>query len=272
MLFFVISRARTLARPRALSFFIVSDQRSRYTRGMLRSQFLESLCVISASVPIAAEAASPVRNVAGIAIPDTALAREALALARAHEAPQIFNHALRTFFFAEFIARHDKVQHDAELVFIASILHDLGLSDEYMSDTQRFEVDGANAARALMSERAPIASTDLVWDAISLHDQSGIARWKQAEVRLVNAGVGADFGAYLDKMDRLDIRSVLDAAPRSNFIPVFLDAVARVAKKKPNATGNSFVTDVGYRMVPGFHLDNFCDEVKDDPFLAYARG
>lgn len=238
---------------------------------MLRSTFVESLCLIAAGVPVSASAAVPIRTVAGIAVPDTALAKDALALSMAHEAPEVFNHSLRTFFFAELIARHDKLEHDAELVFIASILHDLGLSDAYMSDTHRFEVDGANAARALMTERAPIASTDLVWDAISLHDQGGIAYWKQPEVRLVNAGVGADFGSYLDKMDRLDIRSVLDAAPRSNFIPVFLAAVARVAKKKPNATGRSFVIDVGYRMVPGFHLDNFCDEVRDDPFATYAR-
>jgi hypothetical protein len=62
----------------------------------------------------------------------------------------------------------------------------------------------------------------------------------------------------------------LQAAPRTNFINVFLDAVAAIAAHKPEATGGCFVTDVGYRRVPGFHLANFCDAVKDDPFKDYA--
>jgi len=238
---------------------------------MQRSEFIESLCAIAASVPVGAKLARDVRSVAGIAVPDTPLAKEALALAVAHEPPAVFNHSLRAFFFAELIGRADKLDHDAELVFIAAILHDLGLTEAYMSESQRFEVDGANAARTLMHGRAAEGSIDRVWDAIALHDQGGIARWKQPEVQLVNAGVVADFGAYLTKMEAVDIRSVLAAAPRTNFIPVFLDSVARVAAKKPDATGNCFVTDVGYRMVPGFHLENFCDEVRDDPFAAYAR-
>jgi hypothetical protein len=238
---------------------------------MLRSEFIESLCIVAASMPIGAEINAPVRNVAGIAVPDTPLAKGALSLAIESEKPEIFNHCLRTFFFAELIARHDRIDHDAELVFVAAILHDLGLSEAFISPAQRFEVDGANAARSLMTGKAPETSIGLVWDAIALHDNSGIARWKAPEVRLVNAGVGADFGASLSKMDTIDIRSVLDAAPRTNFVPVFLDAVAVVAKRKPFATGSCFVTDVGYRMVPGFHLDNFCDDVRENPFAPYAH-
>ncbi len=110
----------------------------------------------------------------------------------------------------------------------------------------------------------------LIWDAIALHDQGGIARWKAPEVMLVNAGVSADFGAYLQLMNRDNIIAILSTAPRTDFVPVFLDAVAAVARRKPQATGNCFVTDVGYRMVPGFHLENFCDAVLEDPFAAYG--
>ncbi|MBV8149354.1 MAG: phosphohydrolase, partial [Candidatus Eremiobacteraeota bacterium] len=110
---------------------------------------------------------------------------------------------------------------------------------------------------------------DLIWDAVALHDQGGIARWKQPEVMLVNAGVNTDFGANLDILDRSDVIAVLKAAPRDRFVPVFLNVVAAYVKRKPFATGNSWITDVGYRMVPGFHLDNFVDEVQADPFAGY---
>jgi hypothetical protein len=55
-------------------------------------------------------------------------------------------------------------------------------------------------------------------------------------------------------MERSEIIAVLQAALPNGFIPVFFNAVANVAKQKPKATGNSFMTDVGYRMVSGFHF------------------
>lgn len=199
------------------------------------------------------------------------LAREATNIAADVEPPEIFNHSLRTFVFAELIAQARKTKHDAELVYVASILHDTGLTHRYMSEGERFEVDGANLARQVLNRHNVSArDTDVVWDAIALHDSGGIARWKQPEVLLVNAGVSADFGAYLPLLQRDDVVAVLRAAPRTGFIETFVDAVAAVAARKPEATGNCFVTDVGYRRVPGFHLTNFCDAVKDDPFTSYG--
>jgi hypothetical protein len=236
---------------------------------MQRSNFLNAFGAIAATT--LAGAAPPPNTVAGIVMPNTALANEATALAQGSEPAQIFNHSLRTFLFAELFARAQRVAHDAEAVYVASILHDTGLTPQYMSPHDRFEVDGANLSRDVLKRHGVFGPrSDVVWDAISLHDNGGIARWKQPEVMLVNAGVAADFGAHLDLMSRADIVAVLEAAPRAGFIPVFLAAVAAVAKQKPLATGNSFVTDVAYRMVPGFHLDNFCDGVKDDPFAGYA--
>jgi hypothetical protein len=234
---------------------------------MHRAEFLNACCVIASGT----FSSAPQKTVAGLRIPDTPLAREATETARASEPPEIFNHSLRTFLFAELVAKIKALPHDVEAVYVAAILHDTGLTPAHMSHDQRFEVDGANLARRILANHGVAGSrADLIWDAISLHDQGDIARWKAAEVSLVHAGVAADFGANLEAMERSDVMAVLQTAPRTGFIPVFLDAVANVAKQKPQATGNSFVTDVGYRMVPGFHLVNFCDAVKQDPFASYA--
>lgn len=236
---------------------------------MKRSRFITALSA-AAALPASASGQTLPREVAGIRIPDSSLAREATIIARAAEPPEIFNHSVRTFVFAELIAQARKTKHDSELVYVASILHDTGLTHRYMSAGERFEVDGANLAREVLSRHNVAAGdADLVWDAIALHDSGGIARWKQPEVRLVNAGVSTDFGAYLPLLKREDVVAVLRAAPRSGFIETFLNAVAAVAARKPEATGNCFVTDVGYRRVPGFHLTNFCDAVKEDPFTSY---
>ncbi len=210
------------------------------------------------------------QRVAGIAIPDTHVAKEATEVARASEPAEIFNHSLRSFLFAELIARAKSLAHDTEALYVAAILHDTGLAPAHVSQDERFEVDGANLARRILSRHGVTGSrAELVWDAITLHDCGGIARWKQPEVMLLYEGVAADFGSHRDLLQRSDTIAILEAAPRTGFIPVFLEAVARIAKLKPHATGNCFVIDVAYRMVPGFHLENFCDEVQEDPFASY---
>jgi hypothetical protein len=209
--------------------------------------------------------------VAGISVPGSQLASEATAIALASGSPEIFAHSLRTFYFAELVARKSGIDHDAEAVYVACILHDVGLAPSHMSETRRFEVDSATIARNLLHKHGIVgARADLVWDAVALHDQAGIARWKQAEVMLVNAGVNTDFGANLEILERRDVTAILRAAPRTGFVPAFLDVVAEYVRRKPFATGNSWITDVGYRMVPGFHVANFVDEVRDDPFKEYG--
>jgi HD domain len=235
---------------------------------MNRADFLNTLAVVS----VASSGALSMRSkfIAGILVPDTDLANEATSLAMSCEPIEIFNHSLRTFLFSQLIARTKKIAHDIELVYVASILHDTGLSSKYMSDSRPFEVDGANVLRELLTKREVADSRiNLAWDAVALHDNGGIAQQKQPEVQLVNSGVNADFGAYLDTMTKDQIVDILSAAPRTNFIDIFVNAAATVAKKKPLVCAHSFVADIGYCKVPGFHLPSFCDGLGEDPFAAY---
>ena len=237
---------------------------------MDRSTFLNGMLAVGAALPARSTEAMATKQIAGISVPDSKLAREATEAAKAALPPEIFNHSLRTYLFAELIAKAKKIDHDVEIVYVASILHDTGMSERHMSENRPFEVDGAEFAKDLLS-RHQVSETRSAsaWDAIALHDNGGIAAHKQPEVRLVSAGVNADFGAFLDLMTRDQIIGILKAAPRDHFIDVFIAATAVVAKKKPFASAHSFVADVGYRKVPGFKLPNFCDEVVDDPFAGY---
>jgi len=231
---------------------------------------VNAMIALALAVPADTGFISRGKRIAGVTIPDTKVSREATEIASASEPIEIFNHSLRTYLFAELIAKTQKISHDAEIVYIASILHDTGLSPAHMSPKYPFEVDGANVAKTLLRKHgvSDIRSA-LAWDAVALHDNGGIAQHKQVEVMLVNAGVGADFGAYLDTLPRAAVVDVLRAVPRTNFIDIFLNAAATVAKHKPLAAAHSFVADVGYCKVPGFHLPSFCDEVRTDPFADY---
>lgn len=243
---------------------------------MNRWTFLNAMCAIAfvgrgTDASVADDSVADYKEIAGIRVPDTPVAREATRIARSTEPVEIFNHSLRTYLFAQLIGKAKGIQHDVELVYVASILHDTGMSSKFMSDRNPFEVDGADVARKLLASHGISESRQqLAWDAVALHDNGGIAQHKQPEVLLVNAGVGADFGAYLDELTRTDIIAVLKAAPRAHFIDVFMNAAAAVAKKKPLACAHSFVADVGYCKVPGFRLPSFCDAVKEDPFANFT--
>jgi hypothetical protein len=240
---------------------------------MERSTFLLSAAVALTPLVVASSTEIPMKSIAGIAVPDTDLANEATSIAKAALPPEIFNHSLRTYLFSQLIAKTKKIDHDVEIVYVAAILHDSGMSADHMSDARPFEVDGAFVVRDLLAKHGVSdARMDAAWDAVALHDNGSIAVHKQPEVRLVASGVGADFGAYLDLMTRDQIVAILAAAPRTKFIEAFLDASAVVAKKKPMASSHSFVADVGYKRVPGFSLPNFVDEVlSGDPFAEYEH-
>ncbi|MDQ6825703.1 MAG: HD domain-containing protein [Candidatus Eremiobacteraeota bacterium] len=214
------------------------------------------------------------REIAGVSIPDSLVCRDATNFVRGCEHPEIFNHSLRSFILAELIGAARSSKHDTELLYLATIMHDVGLVAKYHSEWDRFEVDGANVARAFIAQHGlNEVQQDTVWDAIALHSSGSIARWKKPEVALANAGIVTDVhGVYLKGLDPAAVRAALRFAPRTHFVDVFLTDLAAVAQAKPETTANTFVADVGYRMVPHFRLRNFVDELRDDdPLIAFAE-
>src|ERR1700723_1155662 len=89
---------------------------------------------------------------AGIRVPDTALVHDAMDLSRSLLESFLFNHVMRSWLFGIVLAESAAIAPDAELLAVAAILHDLGLTERYNGEN-RFEVDGANAARAVFSEQ-----------------------------------------------------------------------------------------------------------------------
>src|SRR5882724_401528 len=126
-------------------------------------------------------------TIGGITAPDSDLARKARALAENVHTPAFIHHLHRTYWFAEFLAKKRQMTFDREVVYIGSMLHDLGLTDRYFAD-RRFEVDGAEAAAKFLREhKYHQPKIDLVWDAIALHS-SDVAAMMAPEIALVHLG------------------------------------------------------------------------------------
>jgi len=85
-------------------------------------------------------------RLAGIDVIDSRLVTECIDLAQTHSSPYLFNHVMRSWLLATLVAPQAEVKPDPEVLACAVILHDLGLTKTYEA-SERFEVDGANAAR-----------------------------------------------------------------------------------------------------------------------------
>ncbi|KAF2664826.1 hypothetical protein BT63DRAFT_459437 [Microthyrium microscopicum] len=95
-------------------------------------------------------------TIADVSVPDTALFRAARKLACANLKESTVNHATRSWLFAPILASIVPTfsRINPESLAIATILHDLGLDhSKFVSGDKRFEVDGAFAAKARLSDQ-----------------------------------------------------------------------------------------------------------------------
>src|ERR1700680_21049 len=107
---------------------------------------------------------------AGIRIPDSKLAREITELVRETESPLLFHHSSRVYYWGALAGKRRGLRFDPELLYAGAMFHDMGLTPQYASQHERFEVDGANAARDfLRSHRIAERDLDTVRTALARH-------------------------------------------------------------------------------------------------------
>lgn len=208
------------------------------------------------------------KTVAGIAIPDSTIAAHATELLLEHGTEFIYNHSLRVFLFASLHAQRNKLVHDGELLYVASIFHDLGLVPHYSSRDLRFEVDGANAARDFLeSYGLPKDKLQLVWDTIALHTTIGIAEHKENEVALMYSGVGLDvMGEGYEHLSAIHREEILKAFPRTGFKKEIIPAFFKGFEHKTETTFGNIKADVCAFMMPDFKRKDFCSCILHSPW------
>src|SRR5690349_1750268 len=110
-----------------------------------------------------------------VAIPDSKLARAITEYIRDNETELLFNHSSRVYHFGALAGLRRGLTFDRELLYAGAMFHDLGLMAGHSSAAERFEVDGAHAARDfLRSHGIPENDVYTVWTAIALHTTPGV--------------------------------------------------------------------------------------------------
>jgi hypothetical protein len=207
------------------------------------------------------------RLLAGVSVPDTPLITRAIDLARDRSEPYLFNHAMRSWLFAALFAQRKQAMHDAEVLAVTTILHDIGLAESF-DGPLRFEVEGANAARSFArNEGVDDRRAQLIWDGVALNSTPSIALYKEPEIAIATMGIGLDWGGFgYDALTEADIASIIEAFPRLEMKERFTHAVCRIVEARHTTTYVNFARDFGVRFVPGYKPVSTVDYLLNSPF------
>ena len=204
---------------------------------------------------------------AGVSVPESSLIDRAIQYAREKCEPYLFNHVMRSWLFAVRFGQRRGVAHDAEVVAVGTLLHDITLNERF-AGPRRFEVEAADevmtfAAQAGVDENR----ARLIWDCVALNSTPSIAFYKQPEVALATAGIALDaVGVQYDELPKQEIDAILAEFPRMGLKDRFVQCFTHIAKACPETTYDNFVRDFGERFVPGYHAPSSVDWIKNAPF------
>src|ERR1700720_4728777 len=191
----------------------------------------------------------------GITIPDSKLAREIMELVRDTEAPLLFHHSSRVYYWGALAGKRRGLRFDPELLYAGAMFHDMGLTNQHSSADERFEVDGANVARDFLRSHG-IAQQDIetVWTAIALHTTPGIPKHMHPVIALVTAGVEMDvLGLTYVEYSDAEREAVVQAHPRTDhFKEDIIQTFYNGIKHKPETTFGNVKADVLADKNPAF--------------------
>ena len=207
--------------------------------------------------------------IASVAIPDTKLAREIQEFVRDTDTELLFNHSSRVYYFAALAGKRKGLRFDPELLYASAMFHDVGLMPSH-STANRFEVDGANAARNFLKERG-VAPQDIdsVWTAIALHTTPGIPEFMHPVVALLTCGVEMDVMGIAHDQYPDEVRNAVVAQyPRTpNFKEDIIQAFYDGIHKRPDTTFGNVKADVVADKDKKFVRGNFCSVIRNSAWI-----
>jgi len=207
------------------------------------------------------------QQIAGFSVPDSPLITAVIDYAQRLSEPYLFNHAMRSWLFAEAIGRAKGIAYDREVVAIGTILHDIGLTPD-VPGPNRFEVNGANAALSFIAGRG-IADrrAQLIWDLVALNSTPSLALHKEPEVAVGTMGIGLDYGGFgAQSLPAGEVERILGAFPRLKMKQEFAEACCRLVTARPETSHDNFLRDFGERFVPGYKAVSTVDLLMNAPF------
>ncbi|MCZ2804947.1 HD domain-containing protein [Modestobacter sp. VKM Ac-2983] len=176
-------------------------------------------------------------------VPDTPAAASALQVAQQFHSPALLNHCRRSHLWAAAYGRERGIAFDAELLYVAAMLHDIGLVPVFDSAAVPFEEAGGAVAW--------VFGAGAGWDADRRRRTAGVIVAHMApevdvaadpEGHLLELATGLDVSGRRPDDWPADLRAeVLEAFPRLGLAEEFLGCFTEQARRKPSSLAGQFV-------------------------------
>ncbi|HWL83796.1 MAG TPA: HD domain-containing protein [Roseomonas sp.] len=210
-------------------------------------------------------------GIAGLATPKGVLPAAAAQAVRGAEGGLVYQHSLRVYHWAALAAKHRELSVDPQLLYVAALFHDYGLTGRYQNSHLRFEVDGANAARDFLVRHGVSAhDAQRVWLAIALHTTNGVSAQLEPMAALLAEAASMDLvAAGYDGFTPAERNAVETAFPREpDFAEGFLQALYDGLKHRPETTQGTGLADVMADKDPSFRRRDFSKLVRTSRWTA----
>jgi hypothetical protein len=170
-----------------------------------------------------------------IGVPRTPACRTALEAATHFYSPALLNHCIRSYVWAAAYASSNHVDHDAELLYVAALLHDLGLIAEFDSHEVAFEDVGGHLAWLFSAGAGwPPARRERVAQVVVRHMWDEVDAAEDPEGFLLEMSTGVDIsGRGAGGFSASFRREVLRKYPRLDLVSEFTACLAEQSRRKP---------------------------------------
>ena len=174
---------------------------------------------------------------------ETPAVRGAREVARLYSSPSLFNHSARSYLWAASLGRAEGLDFDAELVYVAALMHDLGLVEAFDSHRTAFEEAGGDVGWVLAAGAGwPEPRRVRVKEVVVRHMWDEVDPATDAEGYLLHAATSLDISGRRSEAWSAELQAeVLRAHPRLNLPDEFLAAFEDQAERKPGCAAAAAV-------------------------------
>ncbi|MFI6598003.1 HD domain-containing protein [Nonomuraea sp. NPDC050536] len=175
--------------------------------------------------------------------PDTPACRTALEVATEYHTPSLLNHSIRAYLFAAAYGREHGIGFDDELLFVSSMLHDIGLTPQFDSHTVPFEEAGGHVAWVFGAGAGwPVERRVRAAEVIIRHMWDEVPVEQDPEGHLLELSTGMDIsGRRTDEIPSGVRADVLARYPRLDIAKEFTACVTDQGARKPDSVAGRFV-------------------------------
>ncbi|MFC4534527.1 HD domain-containing protein [Sphaerisporangium dianthi] len=178
-----------------------------------------------------------------IVVPGTSASRAALEVATAYCSPALLNHSVRSYLWAASYATLNDIAFDAELLYVSSMLHDIGLVKEFDSHTVPFEEAGGHVAWVFGAAAGwPAERRTRALEVIVRHMWAEVDVEQDPEGHLLELATALDISGRRPEAWPAGLRAeVLRRLPRLDLAEEFVACFQAQAERKPDSVAARFV-------------------------------